>query len=113
MHTIATNALAAGWIDTGRTLGTNVESLLLQIVVPLVAVIGVIVVWIKTHSAPAAIAAAILGSIVIWGTSNMTTLSSKTGQDVNSTGSASISGVVGPGLIHPAADGKTPVSGRR
>lgn len=105
MHTIATTALAAGWIDTGRTLGTNLENLLLQVGVPLIAVIGVLITWTKTRSAPAAIVAAILGAIVIWGASNMTTLSSKTGEDVNSVGSAHISAVVGSVLSNPAGGG--------
>jgi ABC-type transport system involved in cytochrome bd biosynthesis fused ATPase/permease subunit len=111
MHALP-DALAAGWIDTGRTLGTNLENLLLQVGVPLIAVISVAVVWFKTRSAPAAIVAIILGAIVIWGASNMTTLSSKTGQDVN-TGSSSSSGIVGNGLSSAAGGGSAVGTGQR
>lgn len=119
MHTIATNALAAGWIQTGHDLGTNLENLMLQVGVPLIAIISVCVVWLKTKSAPAAIVAAILGAIVIWGASNMTTLSSKTGEDVNgvsganSVGSARISAVVGTGLSNPAGGSSAMGTGQR
>ena len=105
MHTVATTALADGWITTGRTLGNNLESLLLDVAVPLMAVVSVLVVWVKTRSAPAAIVAVVLAAIVIWGATNLQTLSDKTGQDVNNSGLKQVATVVGPVL--PAGDGGT------
>jgi hypothetical protein len=107
MHTLATTALAAGWIDTGRNLGTNLESLLLTVGVPLMATFSVLVVWVKTRSAPAAIVAVVLAAIVSWGAVNMDTLSSKTGQDVNSNSHGSISTVVGGALSTPGSGSAT------
>lgn len=107
MNISATTALAAGWIDTGRNLGTNLEGLLLNVGVPLMATISVLVVWVKTRSAPAAIVAVVLAAIVSWGAANMDTLSNKTGQDVNSNGHGSISAVVGGGLSTPGSGGVT------
>ncbi|SEG85677.1 hypothetical protein SAMN05216223_116117 [Actinacidiphila yanglinensis] len=94
-----TNTLAVGWIQSGTNLGTSFETLLIDIVVPIIATIGVLVVWAKTRSGPAALAAIILGAIVWWGVANMGVLATKTGDDINQSNNGSVSYSSGSGYV--------------
>ncbi|MCZ4098083.1 hypothetical protein [Streptomyces sp. H39-C1] len=82
MHTLP-QTLATGWIETGTNLGTEFKTFLLYIVIPIIALIGVILTWWKTHSTPAAIVALIMGCAVWWGALHMDMLRDKTGDDIN------------------------------
>ncbi|NUS17262.1 MAG: hypothetical protein HOY69_38695 [Streptomyces sp.] len=90
--------LAVGWIDTGRSLGTQFESLLITVGVPVLATLAVLITWSKTRSGPAALGAIILGAIVWWGVANMGLLANKTGDDINNnTNGYSVSSTSGSG----------------
>jgi hypothetical protein len=92
MHTTAT-VLAEGWFTTLTTLGDQMKRLLVEVVVPLIAMALIARKWSETRSGPAALVAILLGAIVIWGVTNIVVLSNKTGDTLNG-GAARITGVV-------------------
>ncbi len=80
MHDTIT--LAAGWIQTGTGLGTDIKSLIFDVAIPALCGIFVVVVGWKTK-APGPTIMAVIFAAIVWGLSaNMGALKNKTTEDI-------------------------------
>lgn len=99
--------LANGWLDTGSYLGGGIEHLLLAYGMPIIAILFVLGVWLRTKSGPAALGAIVMGAIVWYGVANMGALANKTGDDLNGGDGSGYSAPV------PGGSGSLPADGSR
>lgn len=97
VHT-ATTVLGAGLIETGMNLTSQAETLIKAVFV-VVIIAGILVIGMRTKWAAGAMVVAILvGGGVIWGISNIKSISDKVGQDLGSATSVQV-GVVAPPTV--------------
>ncbi|THA53184.1 hypothetical protein [Streptomyces sp. A1136] len=78
-HTIT---LAAGWIQTGTGIGTDLKGLIFDVAIPVLCGMFVLVVGWKTK-APGPTIMAVIFAAIVWGLSaNMAALKNKTNEDI-------------------------------
>ncbi|MFE5614142.1 hypothetical protein [Streptomyces sp. NPDC056524] len=74
--------LAAGWIETGTGLGTDIKGLIFNVAIPVLCGIFVVVVGWKTK-APGPTIMAVIFAAIVWGlAANMGALKNKTTEDI-------------------------------
>ncbi|MFE4205399.1 hypothetical protein OG590_39870 (plasmid) [Streptomyces goshikiensis] len=77
-----TITLAAGWIQTGTGIGTDIKNLIFDIAIPAMCGVFVVVVGWKTK-APGPTIMAVIFAAIVWGLSaNMPTLKNKVSEDI-------------------------------
>jgi hypothetical protein len=80
---VTTTTLAVtDWIQIGNGLGSDLKSLMLVVIIPLLAALFVVVVGFKTKAAGPTIMACVLGGIVIGLSLSMSVLGSVTSQTI-------------------------------
>ncbi|MGW5355282.1 hypothetical protein ACWERV_32775 [Streptomyces sp. NPDC004031] len=99
------NTLASSWLETGNYLGGGIEHLLLAWGLPIIAILFVLGVWLRTRSGPAALGAIVMGAIVWYGVANMGALASKTADDLDGGDGSGYSAPVSGGSGSLPADG--------
>ncbi|MER7111154.1 hypothetical protein [Streptomyces sp. NPDC000229] len=80
MHETVT--LAAGWIDTGTGIGSDIKDLIFNVAIPALCGAFVFIVGVKTKAPGPTIMAVIFAAIVWGGSANMDQLQQKTAEDI-------------------------------